>query len=172
VRVTVGPADSGVKMILVLKSDDPAALAVAAQAATRDLRTLPGVGNITSSASLVRPEVVLRPDFARAADLGVTADAIGETVRVATAGDYDVGLAKLNLERRQVPIRRAPAQCGARRPGRHRRLTVPGKPMARCSSPTWPASIHGRGPAQVNRLDRSRNVILEVELGSSVSWVR
>jgi multidrug efflux pump subunit AcrB len=164
VRVTVGPADSGVKMILVLKSDDPAALAVVAQAATRDLRTLKGVGNITSSASLVRPEVVLRPDFARAADLGVTADAIGETVRVATAGDYDVGLAKLNLERRQVPIRvRLPNAVRADLEAIGR-LTVPGK-----NGPVQLANVASismdSGPAQVNRLDRSRNVILEVELG-------
>lgn len=163
-RITVGPADSGVKMILVLKSDDPAALATAAQAATRDLRTLQGVGNITSSASLVRPEVVLRPDFARAADLGVTADSIGETVRIATAGDYDVGLAKLNLERRQVPIRvklsndvRADLEAIGR-------LTVPGR-----HGPVQLANVADiridSGPAQVNRMDRSRNVILEVELG-------
>lgn len=163
-RITVGPADSGVKMILVLKSDDPAALATAAQAATRDLRTLQGVGNITSSASLVRPEVVLRPDFARAADLGVSADAIGDTVRIATAGDYDVGLAKLNLERRQVPIRvklsndvRADLEAIGR-------LTVPGR-----HGPVQLANVADiridSGPAQVNRMDRSRNVILEVELG-------
>ena len=46
----------------------------------------------------------MRPDSARAADLGVTATAIGETLRVATAGDYDQSLAKLNLAQRQVPI--------------------------------------------------------------------
>ncbi len=43
------------------------------------------VGNVTSSASLVRPEIIVRPDFARAADLGVTAQAIADTVRVATS---------------------------------------------------------------------------------------
>ncbi|MBS0368011.1 MAG: efflux RND transporter permease subunit [Proteobacteria bacterium] len=163
-RITVGPADSGVKMLLVLKSDDPATLAVAAQAATRDLRTLQGIGNITSSASLVRPEVVIRPDFARAADLGVTAEAIADTIRIATAGDYDVGLAKLNLERRQVPIR-------VRLPDIERadlaaigRLQVPGR-----NGPVFLVNVADiamdSGPAQVNRLDRSRNVTLEVELG-------
>ncbi len=52
----------------------------------------------------MRPELIVRPDFARAADLGVTAAAIAETLRVATAGDYDQSLAKLNLAQRQVPI--------------------------------------------------------------------
>jgi multidrug efflux pump subunit AcrB len=164
VRVTVGPADSGVKMILVLKSDDPAALAIAAQAATRDLRTLQGVGNVTSSASLVRPEIIVRPDFARAADLGVSADAIGETVRVATAGDYEVGLAKLNLERRQIPIRVKLSNDVRADMAAIGRLGVPGKHGPVLLSNVADISVNS-GPAQVNRLDRSRNVILEVELG-------
>jgi multidrug efflux pump subunit AcrB len=46
----------------------------------------------------------VRPDFARAADLGVTSSAIAETLRIATVGDYDTGLPKLNLAQRQVPI--------------------------------------------------------------------
>jgi multidrug efflux pump subunit AcrB len=104
-RFTVGPADTGVKMQLVLQSEDPVALSAAAQRVVRELRTLKGIGNVNSSAALVRPEIIVRPDFARAADLGVTAAAIGETVRVATAGDYDVALTKMNLSERQVPIR-------------------------------------------------------------------
>ena len=47
---------------------------------------------------------MVRPDFARAADLGVTSAAIADTLRIATAGDYDQSLAKLNLSQRQVPI--------------------------------------------------------------------
>ena len=66
--------------------------------------TIPGIGNVTSLAGLVRPEIVVRPDFARAADLGVTSAAIADTLRVATMGDYDSQLPKLNLAERQVPI--------------------------------------------------------------------
>jgi multidrug efflux pump subunit AcrB len=163
VRVTVGAADSGVKMMLVLKSDDPAALAEAAGAVERDLRTLPGIGNVTSSASLIRPELIVRPNFDRAADLGVTADAIGDTVRIATAGDYDTSLPKLDLAQRQVPIRvklgdgvRADLDALAR-------LTVPGR-----NGPVLLANVASlaieSGPAQINRLDRSRDVVMEVEL--------
>ena len=57
----------------------------------------------------------MRPDFARAADLGVTSAAIADTLRIATAGDYDQGLAKLNLSQRQVPIVvKLPADARAR----------------------------------------------------------
>jgi len=68
-------------MQLVLRSEDPVALNAAAQQVERELRTLRGIGNVSSSASLVRPEIIVRPDFARAADLGVTAASMAETVR-------------------------------------------------------------------------------------------
>src|SRR5690606_40345807 len=47
----------------------------------------------------------VRPDPARAADLGVSTADIAAATRVATRGDYEQFLAKLNLPERQVPIR-------------------------------------------------------------------
>ncbi|RFP26111.1 efflux RND transporter permease subunit [Duganella sp. BJB488] len=163
-RFKVGPPDNGVKMQLVLRSEDPVALKETAQKVEREMRTLKGVGNVRSSASLVRPEIIVTPDFAKAADLGVTAASIGQTVRVATAGDYDTDLTKMNLPERQVPIRvklpdavRADLEAIGR-------LTVPGK-----NGPVLLATVATitmeSGPAQINRLNRSRNVTLEVELG-------
>jgi multidrug efflux pump subunit AcrB len=163
VRLTVGPQDTGVKMQLVLRSEDPAALAVAARDVERDLRTIPGIGNVSSSASLVRPEIIVRPDFARAADLGVTASGIAETVRVATAGDYDVGLPKLNLSERQVPIRVKLPDAVRADLAAIERLTVPGR-----NGPVMLGNVASvgidSGPAQIDRLNRSRNVTLDVEL--------
>ncbi len=163
VRMTVGPQDTGVKMQLVLRSEDPVALAAGAQALERDLRTLQGVGNVTSSATLVRPEIVVRPDFARAADLGVTASSLAETVRVATAGDYDVGLPKLNLSERQVPIRVKLPDAVRADLAAIERLTVPGRAGPVMVGNVADVTIDS-GPAQIDRLNRSRNVTLEVEL--------
>jgi multidrug efflux pump subunit AcrB len=162
-KFNVGPPDTGVKMQLVLRSEDPVALTVAAQKAERELRTLKGIGNVSSSASLVRPEIIVRPDFARAADLGVTAASIGETVRVATAGDYDTALTKLNLAERQVPIRVKLPDAVRADLSAIERLTVPGK-----NGPVMLGNVASitmeSGPAQIDRLNRSRNVTLEVEL--------
>jgi len=163
-RFKVGPPDNGVKMQLVLRSEDPVALKEAAQKAERELRTLKGVGNVRSTASLVRPEIIVKPDFAKAADLGVTAAAIGQTVRVATAGDYDTDLTKMNLPERQVPIRVKLPDAVRADLDAIGRLTVPGK-----NGPVLLATVADismeSGPAQINRLNRSRNVTLEVELG-------
>src|SRR5450830_1781600 len=164
-RFTVGPPDTGVKMQLVLRSEDPVALMAAAQKVERELRGLKGIGNVNSSASLVRPEIIVRPDFAKAADLGVTAAAIGETVRVATAGDYDTDLTKMNLPERQVPIRVKLPNSVRADLAAIERLTVPGK-----NGPVRLANVASvsmeSGPAQIDRLNRSRNVTLDVELGS------
>ncbi|MBP1206853.1 multidrug efflux pump subunit AcrB [Duganella sp. 1411] len=163
-RFKVGPPDNGVKLQLVLRSDDPVALQATAQKVEREMRTLKGVGNVRSSASLVRPEIIVTPDFAKAADLGVTANAIGQTVRVATAGDYDTDLTKMNLPERQVPIRvKLPDSVRADLDAIGR-LTVPGK-----NGPVLLATVATitmeSGPAQINRLNRARNVTFEVELG-------
>jgi multidrug efflux pump subunit AcrB len=163
-RFTVGPPDTGVKMQLVLKSDDPVALTTAARMVERELRTLNGIGNVNSSASLVRPEIIVRPDAARAADLGVTTSSIAETVRVATAGDYDVNLPKLNLSERQVPIRvQLPTDVRADLAAIER-LSVPGRQGPVMLGTVASVSMDS-GPAQIDRLNRSRNVTLEVELG-------
>jgi multidrug efflux pump subunit AcrB len=163
-RFKVGPPDNGVKMQLVLRSEDPVALKETAQKVEREMRTLKGVGNVRSSASLVRPEIIVTPDFAKAADLGVTASSIGQTVRVATAGDYDTDLTKMNLPERQVPIRVKLPDAVRADLDAIGRLTVPGK-----SGPVLLATVAAitmeSGPAQINRLNRSRNVTLEVELG-------
>jgi multidrug efflux pump subunit AcrB len=164
-RFGVGAQDNGVKMQIVLQGEDAGVLAAVAQRAERELRTLKGIGTVSSSATLARPEIVVRPDFARAADLGVTAASLAETVRVATAGDYGTGLPKLNLSERQVPVRVKLPDSARADLQALRRLTVPGR-----DGPVLLASVAGlelsSGPAQIDRLDRRRNVTLEVELGT------
>jgi hypothetical protein len=122
-RVKVGFGGSSEKYVLVLAGEDGRALAEHGAIVERELRSIPGIGNVTSSSSLVRPELVVRPDFARAADLGVTSAAIADTLRVATAGDYEQALAKLNLAQRQVPV---VVRCG-RRAGRPRTAVAPAR---------------------------------------------
>jgi multidrug efflux pump subunit AcrB len=163
-RFLVGQADTGGKLQLVLRSEDPVALSAAARRAERELRGLHGIGNVSSSASLVRPEIIVRPDFARAADQGVTAAAIGETVRVATAGDYEQALAKMNLSDRQVPIRVKLPDAVRADLDAIGRLTVPGKNGPVLLSTVADITMES-GPAQIDRLNRSRNVRLDVELG-------
>ena len=67
-----------------LTGDDSAILASAAANIERELRTVPGLSNVTTSASLLQPELVIRPNAERAAELGVTTQAISQATRIAT----------------------------------------------------------------------------------------
>ena len=162
-RVTVGAGGNGEQLQLLFTGEEPQALAAAAQAVQRELRTLPGLGNITSSISLVRPEIIVTPNVARAADMGVTAAAIGDTLRVATAGDYEQLLAKLNLPDRQVPIRVYLPKSARGDLGLLERLPVPGKNGNVPLGAVADLRIDS-GPARIDRLDRNRRVIINVEL--------
>ncbi len=163
VRVSIGVGAAGEKLVLVLSGDDAGILAATSSEVERDLRTLQGLGNVTSSASLLRPEIIIRPDFARMADLGVTAANIAETVRVATAGDYSVALAKLNLPQRQVPIRVMMLASARDDLDVLARLPVPGKNGNVMLGNVADISMSS-GAAQIYRRDRSRVVSISIEL--------
>jgi multidrug efflux pump subunit AcrB len=166
VRTKVGLGGSGEKYVLALSGDDPTRLLQAAREVERDLRTIAGIGNIASSAALTRPEIAVRPDFANAADLGVTSAAIAETLRIATLGDYDWSLPKLNLARRQVPVMVRLATESRDELILLERLKVPSnKPGLGSVMLGQVAHVTiASGPALISRYDRVRNINFEVEL--------
>ncbi|KQV10781.1 ABC transporter permease [Rhizobium sp. Root1203] len=69
------------------------------------LRADPSLANVSADGALPRPELQVRPRKDQAARLGITPQQISETIRVATIGDIDAALAKINLDDRQIPIR-------------------------------------------------------------------
>ena len=104
-RFTVGLSAGGEPGYMVsLTSDNPQILEETAQALMRDIRALPNAGSITSTKSLAREELRIYPDTLKMADRGITTLQLADTLRVATQGDYEQRLAKLNLESRQLPI--------------------------------------------------------------------
>lgn len=161
-RVAVGRGGSS-NYVLVLAGEDSRVLERHALQIERELRTIGGIGTVTSTASMVRPELTVRPDFARAADLGVTASKIAETLRIATVGDYSQELAKLNLSERQVPVMVRLNDRARQDIETLKRLPVPGArgPVALENVATLDV---GSGPSEITRHDRKRNINIEVQL--------
>ncbi len=166
VKFSVGSGGPGEQLILILASDDAVALRAGALAFTRDLRSVPQLANVTSTANLERPEVVVRPDLARAAERGVSAEAMGETVRIATSGDFIPQLSKLNLDNRQIPIR-------VRLPD-HIRGDIEAIASLRVSSrdglvplATVATLSVESGPSQIDRYDRRRLVTVSADLAGA-----
>ncbi|MCF5707188.1 MMPL family transporter [Pseudomonas syringae] len=163
VRISVGGDGNGEKLDIVLASDDGDLLERTAMALEPQLRQLKGVGNIASSAALQTPEVQFSPDYARAAQLGITSQRIADTLRLATYGDYSSVLGKINLSQRQVDlrVRMDPALRGDLQ--RIAQLRVTGRDGQVVLDSLGTLSM-GSGPAQIDRLDRQRYVTLSIEL--------
>lgn len=164
IRWSISGGGPGEKVQIILASDDALALKAGADSIETELRALPFLSGVTSTASLERPEVTVRPDASRAAAMGVTTDAIGETLRVATAGDFSPNLAKLNLDQRQVNISVRLDDSVRTDTDALAGLMVPGdRGLVRLDSI---AQIDiASGPSQINRFNRSRNVTLSADLG-------
>ena len=173
VRVAVGGGGSGESLEITLASDDAKSLTTAAQQVEAQLRTLKGIGNVKSSAALQRPEIQVRPDHARAAALGVTSESLAQAVRLATYGDYSTALPKLNLPQRQIPIRVTMETSAVRNSlDAVSSLRVAGS-QGTVSLGSVAEVTLGSGPSQIDRIDRSRNVTLTVELnGRPIGDVR
>jgi hydrophobe/amphiphile efflux-1 (HAE1) family protein len=153
----------GDRVDVTLAGDEPQRLTLAAAAVERDLRAMPGLGTITSSAALQKPEIVVRPDPNRAAELGVTTETLSLVTRIATSGDVETGLAKFNLDNRQIPIRVRLNDASRANLEDLRLLTVPGRrgpvPLMNVADVSL-----GAGPAQITRIDRSRNITITANL--------
>jgi hydrophobe/amphiphile efflux-1 (HAE1) family protein len=163
VRLSFLSTEPGEMLQLVLAGDDINTLADTAQTVERDLRTLKGLGSVSSTATLKRPEIIVTPDPARAAQLGVSTTDIAAAARVATLGDYRQRLAKFNLPERQIPIRVRMDKSDLAAADALQMLRVPGTngPVPLSSVATI---MQTSGAQQINRFNRERNITLNVEL--------
>lgn len=165
-RFAVGGASFGEKMSLILSSDNTQALKAVAQELERELRGVGRLANISTTASLERPEIIVRPDMQRAAERGVTAAAIGDVVRIATSGDFDAGVARLNLDNRQVYIRTRVSDAARRDINTLANMRVAGRGGPVPVSSVATLSMES-GPSQIDRYDRHRYVTVNADLGGT-----
>ncbi|MDZ7953149.1 efflux RND transporter permease subunit [Nostoc sp. DedQUE09] len=158
------PGDSRKGLSIVLRSENPEALNQAADALEKQMRSLAGLVEVASTASLVKPEILVIPNPQRAADLGVTVQAIARTASLATIGDNDANLAKFNLSDRQIPIRVQIDPQARADINTITNLQVPSQD-GRLIPLIAVADIRfGSGPATINRYDRARQVAVEANL--------
>lgn len=151
------------KLKVLLASDDPIALQHTADALLDDMRTLPQLADVVSSSALKRPEIIVRPDFNRAAQQGISVYSIARTASVATLGDNDASLAKFNLPNRQINIRVQldPKYRGSLDAIRSLRVSGTNGLVPLGSVATVDL---GAGPSQIDRYDRLRQVSIEATL--------
>ncbi|MGP5502665.1 efflux RND transporter permease subunit [Psychrobacter faecalis] len=179
-RFTVGLSSGGeTGYNFSLTSTDPQLLEQTAQQIMTEIRALPSAGAVTSDRSLPRQELTVTPDRLAMADKGVTTQDIATTLRVATVGDYEQRLSKLNLDTRQIPIVVRLPDVAKQNVSQLEGLYVPSAlPPGQGVRVGEVASLNfGTGPAQISRLGRERAISITVqpangELGDLVQAVK
>ena len=179
-RFTVGLSSGGeTGYNFSLTSTDPQLLEQTAQQIMTEIRALPSASAVTSDRSLPRQELTVTPDRLAMADKGVTTQDIATTLRVATVGDYEQRLSKLNLDTRQIPIVVRLPDVAKQNVSQLEGLYVPSAlPPGQGVRVGEVASLNfGTGPAQISRLDRERAISITVqpangELGDLVQAVK
>ena len=179
-RFTVGLSSGGESGYnFSMTSTNPQLLEQTAQQIMSEIRGLPSAGSVTSDRSLPRQELTVTPDRLAMADKGVTTQDIATTLRVATVGDYEQRLSKLNLDTRQIPIVIRLPDVAKQNVSQLEGLYVPSSlPAGQGVRVGEVASLDfGTGPAQISRLDRERAISITVqpasgELGDLVQAVK
>jgi multidrug efflux pump subunit AcrB len=160
-----GGPGGGSSVEFQLTGDDSVILANTAANVEREIRTIPGLANVTTSTSLLQPELVIRPRPERAAELGVTTQTISLATRIATSGDITMNLSKMNLPDRQVPIMVRLNDAARGNIDQIRTLQVPSRygpvPLENVADVSL-----GAGPSQIDRYDRSRNITIRADRGT------
>ncbi len=163
-RIRFGADGSNAGISIVLTGENGATLSQAARSVERQMRGVPGVTNVINTADIARPEILVTPKAEQAALLGVSSQAISQTVRVATIGDIDQLLPKYNLGDRQIPIRLTLTDKGRDDLGVLQTLQVPTNSGGSVPLNSVADLAFGSGPSQIDRLDRSRSATLQGEL--------
>lgn len=179
-RFTVGLSSGGESGYnFSMTSTNPQLLEQTAQQIMSEIRGMPSAGSVTSDRSLPRQELTVTPDRLAMADKGVTTQDIATTLRVATVGDYEQRLSKLNLDTRQIPIVIRLPDVAKQNVSQLEGLYVPSSlPAGQGVRVGEVASLDfGTGPAQISRLDRERAISITVqpasgELGDLVQAVK
>jgi hydrophobe/amphiphile efflux-1 (HAE1) family protein len=122
---------------------------------------VPSITEAKISLSVSNPEIHVAVDRRRAADLGVRMSTIGNTLRLAVAGDDEISFYKEGQEQYPVKIRVLESQ--RRDASEIGRLTVP--------SPNGPVRIdniarveRGLGPSQLQRSNRQFSVMVTADV--------
>ncbi len=149
---------------IIVSGKDGKAVSRAAATLTSQMKRLPVLGTVVSTAELDRPELRVRPRSDIAAELGVTTQAISQAVRIATIGDIGANLAKFNAGDRQIPIRvqlTTSARANQKILQSLKVRTASGQAVPLSTVATFEM---GQGPTAIDRYDRSRRVVIGADL--------
>lgn len=165
-----GGVGNGRDYTIYLTGDDPEKVEAAAHKLIDQMREVKQIVDPRINGDLPRPEIVIKPRFDVAAELGVTVQSIGQTVRIATLGDIQQNAAKFSLSDRQVPI-----IVALKESARADIQTIENLPVPTANGGSVPLKVvasigFGQGPATVRRYNQSRRLMIDADLAPGVAY--
>jgi len=165
-----GGIGNGRDYTIYITGEDPERVEKAALTLVDQMREVKQIVDPRINGDMPRPEIVIKPRLDIAAEMGVTVQAIGQTVRIATIGDIQQNAAKFSLSDRQVPIIVALKESA--RTDIH---TLENLPVPTLSGGSVPLKVvasigFGQGPATVRRYNQSRRVMIDADLAPGVAY--
>lgn len=137
-----------------------------ANAVMRDLRQVPGAVDVDSSLSSGKPQYGLRVDRPKAAQLGVSVADITNTLRLLVAGDK---VSDYTDQGEQYEVHVRSIADARNRLEELKMVTVPSNKFGTVPLDDVVRFDPGTGPAQINRLGRTRQVTISANLTPGTS---
>jgi multidrug efflux pump subunit AcrB len=169
-RVTFQSQNGGFgrDVTVMLAGSDPAIVTATANKLVEEMRELKQLRAPRIDGDLQRPEIVIRPHSALAAELGVTSSALSQTIRIATQGDIDQNAAKFSLSDRQIPIRVMIDAADRTSLSTIENLPVPTLGGGSVPLKTVAEISFGEGPSILRRYNQNRRVVVGADLAPGV----
>jgi multidrug efflux pump subunit AcrB len=164
-----GPGPGGRPLSYNVLSTDESDLNAAVATIEEALAGEPLMSNVSTDGTLPRPEIQITPRLDEAARLGITTQAIGTTIRVATMGESDAALAKLSIDNRLIPIRVRLNDASREDLDRIANLKLTTSSGALVPLSTVADIRVSEGPAQIKRLNRERVATVGADLPVGVA---
>ncbi len=164
-----GPGGGTGRPISIMLSGSDSALLE--QTAAKLVEQMKGVKEVVApriAADMRRPEVIITPRLDLAASMGVTTQALSQTIRIATLGDIDQNAAKFSLNDRQVPIRVRLSEAARRDLSTLQNLPVPTTSGGSVPLSTVAEIGFGSGPVSIQRYNQNRRVFVGADLAPDV----
>ncbi|MFM9976578.1 MAG: efflux RND transporter permease subunit [Sphingomonadaceae bacterium] len=158
----------GRDVTLMLAGSDPTLVSRTALQVIEEMRGVPQLRAPRLEGDIQRPEIVIRPRTDLAAQMGVSAAALSQTIRIATQGEIDQSAAKFSLSDRQIPIRVALDESARRSLATIENLPVP-TTMGTAVPLKLVAEIgFGSGPVELRRYNQNRRIVITADYAPGV----
>jgi multidrug efflux pump subunit AcrB len=148
----------------MLAGDDPVLLEETVRKVEKELQGLNLIRDARIASDMNRPEILIRPKFDIAAQMGVSVADLSRTIRIATIGDIEQNLAKFSLSDRQVPIRVSLVESA-----RSDLAAIENLPVPTANGSSVPLKVvadvsFGTGPTVIRRYNQTRRYTLGADL--------